>query len=207
MEETHDPGEDDGTPPRDADPAMDRVRRARLLYRLAHARTVQGRRQAQERWAREAYARVGESDAPHNGVRPSAPRRPRILVVDRAREIRDMLSAAFEADGYVVLTASDAGEALGLIAHVAPAVVLLELALPHLTNGMLVPALRERGIRAPVILLTDSPSARAWARQLGAAGYLGKPLEPAAVRAVVARALRRGPGSGFPTAQGVATPA
>jgi CheY-like chemotaxis protein len=57
-----------------------------------------------------------------------------VLVVEDDRDIRDSVSAVLEAEGYTVLTAGDGREALTVLEHGRPCVVLLDLMMPVM-NG------------------------------------------------------------------------
>ena len=87
--------------------------------------------------------------------------------------IRDIL----EEYGFSVVTAADGAEALRLVEEAEPEVVLLDVNMPVLDGEGFVAAVRERGLRVPIVIMTAGSSAKRWATQLGADAYLSKPFE------------------------------
>jgi two-component system response regulator PrrA len=75
------------------------------------------------------------------------------------------------------VTAANGSEALRLIEEAEPEVVLLDMNMPVLDGEGFVAAVRERGLRVPIVIMTAGSSAKRWATQLGADAYLSKPFE------------------------------
>ncbi len=109
---------------------------------------------------------------------------PTILVVDDDDLVRAMVAHVLERQGYRVLGAADGASALTLYVEEKPDLVVLDIAMPHM-SGMEVAARlremqREEGHRVPIIVLT------AYARSFFGAGgtsvnvdsYLTKPVLP-----------------------------
>jgi DNA-binding response OmpR family regulator len=48
-------------------------------------------------------------------------------------------------------------------------------------------AVRDRGVRLPIVVMTAAQDARRWAEEIGAQGYLAKPFEMPDLLAVVER--------------------
>jgi CheY-like chemotaxis protein len=100
-----------------------------------------------------------------------------------------------ESLGLNFVVAASGGEALGKIAACRPQVVLVDITLPDMDIDAfmqgLEPALRDSGIRPPVIGLTSSDSAeqRQILRQAGLADVVAKPLSPEAIDRVVRKHL------------------
>jgi two-component system OmpR family response regulator len=106
----------------------------------------------------------------------------RILVVEDDPISRQVLRDFLRAKGYDVIVAGDGREALDRFAADRPALVLLDVALPH-KNGFEVCWEIKRtavGRETPVLLMsavhTDTAHAGPHADGLGAAGYLVKPF-------------------------------
>lgn len=118
--------------------------------------------------------------------------RVRILIVDDEHSNRVVLSRLCEARGHTVLLAASAEEALALLPGESFALILLDLSLPGRTG---LEALGEikRASGAFVALATgrDDEDTRRDAELLGADAFLPKPVEPAALDAVLARAAAR----------------
>ena len=99
-----------------------------------------------------------------------------ILIVDDDPVVVSRLARGFIARGYHVETAFNGEEALRVIDRVRPLLVLLDTEMPVLDGWGFARALRARGLRLPLVLLTNDKAARSMAREVGAAGYLSKPL-------------------------------
>ncbi len=115
-----------------------------------------------------------------------------ILIVDDDAEGRALLhDQVFAPRGYRVLEAKDAPDALTLLSHERPDLMLVDLRLPGLSGHDLMFALRAQGYRGPVVAMgdRDSPRAATEALRLGATDYVTKPLREAEVLAAVERGL------------------
>jgi CheY-like chemotaxis protein len=100
-----------------------------------------------------------------------------ILVVDDDPAIRQTLADVLEMDGYAVAQAANGAEALTRIEHAPPGLVLLDMRMPIMDGWTFARALRERGLRLPVIVMTAAQNARTWAREIEADDFLAKPFE------------------------------
>ncbi|HEY5651543.1 MAG TPA: response regulator transcription factor, partial [Acidimicrobiia bacterium] len=118
--------------------------------------------------------------------------RRRLLIIDDEPELRAMLSAYLDAEGYAVFEASD-GE-IGLEAVVArqPDLVILDVGLPGLDGFEVLRRLR-RSSDVPVIMLTarDEEVDRVVGLTVGADDYVTKPFSPRELVARIAATLRR----------------
>jgi two-component system chemotaxis response regulator CheY len=110
-----------------------------------------------------------------------------ILVVDDDRTIREIIAETLELEGYLVEQAANGAEALAKIANKLPSLVLLDMRMPVLDGWGVARALRERGVRLPIVVLTAAHNARAWANEIGAIAYLAKPFEDTDLLATVER--------------------
>jgi EAL domain-containing protein (putative c-di-GMP-specific phosphodiesterase class I) len=109
------------------------------------------------------------------GLRGSAARH--VLVADDEPAIVEMIRDILEEYGFRVVTASNGSEALRLVEEAEPQVVLLDMNMPVLDGEGFIAAVRERGLRIPIVVMTAGSSAKRWAAQLGADAYLSKPFE------------------------------
>lgn len=103
--------------------------------------------------------------------------RHRVLVADDEPAIVEMIRDILEEYGFRVVTAANGAEALRLVEEAEPEVVLLDMNMPVLDGEGFVAAVRERGLRIPIVIMTAGSSAKRWAVELGAEGYLSKPFE------------------------------
>lgn len=100
-----------------------------------------------------------------------------VLVADDEPAIVEMIRDILEEYGFRVVTAANGAEALRLVEETQPEVVLLDMNMPVLDGEGFVAAVRERGLRIPIVIMTAGSSAKRWAAELGAEGYLSKPFE------------------------------
>ena len=117
-----------------------------------------------------------------------------ILVVDDDAPIRRMLDRTLAADGYIVEPAADGGQALAAVERSTPDLVVLDVGLPGLDGLAVCRRLREKGLAAPVLLLTarDAIADRVAGLDAGADDYLVKPFATDELLARVRALLRRG---------------
>jgi len=117
---------------------------------------------------------------------------PRILVVDDEPGVQESLRMLLKSDGDVAI-AGDVEAALREVAIATPDVVLLDLVMPGRSGLELLEELRERGVRAPVIVLTatNTVSAAVQAMKHGAADFVTKPFELEALRIKVRNLIEK----------------
>jgi CheY-like chemotaxis protein len=107
-----------------------------------------------------------------------------ILIIDDDPDILDVLAWTLEEAGYPVATVTSGREALQWIQAAAavgeaPALILLDLAMPGMSGPQVMAALRQRwGTEiSPIIVMSASQSANLHGRELGAAFTLTKPFD------------------------------
>lgn len=115
-----------------------------------------------------------------------------VLIVDDEAAIRRLLAATLRRAGYDPVEASNAREALSLLAIAGPAAVLLDLGLPDRDGLELIAPLRRDGT-IPVIILSarDAVQEKVDALDLGADDYVTKPFDTEELLARLRAALRR----------------
>jgi len=123
--------------------------------------------------------------------------RPRVLVVDDDKAVRESLRRSLEFNGYDVSLASDGAEALAGIAATDPDVVVMDVMMPRLDGLEATKALRKAGNDLPILVLTarDAVGDRVEGLDAGADDYLTKPFALqellARLRALLRRAVPR----------------
>ena len=121
--------------------------------------------------------------------------KPRVLVVDDDRAVRESLRRSLEFNGYDVVLAGDGAEALATIGAHQPDVVVMDVMMPRLDGIETTRALRAAGNDVPILVLTarDAVGDRVEGLDAGADDYLTKPfaLAGAAGPAACAAASRR----------------
>lgn len=117
----------------------------------------------------------------------------RLLVVDDEAGTRDLLTTFFTKKGFVVTTAADGLEALGLVEGADA--VLLDMMMPGLDGLEVLRRWRAQGAAVPVVLLTavTSTDAVVAAMQAGAQDYVTKPFSLPVLLARVQRLLEAPP--------------
>jgi DNA-binding response OmpR family regulator len=117
-----------------------------------------------------------------------------IMVAEGDSKLAQLMAQALERAGHAVDIASDGKEALAVLRHDARyALVILDVVLPTCDGLEVVKVLRDRQMRAPVLLLThDSVNERVIGLDLGADDCLTKPFSLPEFLAHV-RALLRPP--------------
>ncbi len=112
-----------------------------------------------------------------------------LLVVDDSATVRHMLSSVLTAAGWHVLLARDGRHALDTVAAQAVDLVITDLNMPEMDGIALIRELRGRPALAalPILVLTTDmdEATKLRARAAGASGWIGKPVDGAAIADIV----------------------
>jgi DNA-binding response OmpR family regulator len=116
-----------------------------------------------------------------------------ILVVEDEESIADLIRLYLERDGFRVVWRSDGRSGLAAVASERPRLVVLDLMLPGMDGFEVTRALRDKGGRVPVIVVTarEEEADRVLGLELGADDYVTKPFSPRELVARVKAVLRR----------------
>ena len=105
---------------------------------------------------------------------------PIVLVVDDEEMTRKLLRLMLERDGFVIVEAEDGLEALDIIKHEMPDVIIMDVMMPNMDGFSACQALRSKPETAeiPIILLSARAQAEAIRAGLsaGANRYMTKPI-------------------------------
>jgi len=111
-----------------------------------------------------------------------------VLICDDEPPLRELMRIALE-PGYVCVEAADGAEALELADRLCPNLVLLDLMLPGLSGYDVIALLRANVELAhiPIVVVSafTSEADRRGAYNAGAAAFVAKPFDPAALRTLV----------------------
>jgi CheY-like chemotaxis protein len=99
-----------------------------------------------------------------------------VLVVDDDTSILDTVTAILSGEGYDVVSAATGQEALDAVARKQPLLILLDMRMPIMDGWAVARALRAQGNSVPIVVMTAAESAKRWADEVGAEGYLAKPF-------------------------------
>ncbi|HYJ79894.1 MAG TPA: response regulator transcription factor [Longimicrobiaceae bacterium] len=117
----------------------------------------------------------------------------RILVVEDNANLAYGLRTSLELEGHEVSVAADGAEGLRAARATAPDLVILDLMLPEMDGYRVLKAMREEGMRVPVLILTarGAESDKVLGFRLGADDYVTKPFGLLELLARVGALLRR----------------
>jgi DNA-binding response OmpR family regulator len=125
-------------------------------------------------------------------------RRLRILVVDDAADIRNLVASHLKRFGHEVLLASDGEEALALAGEETPDLAIVDIMMPGMNGYKLTEALRAATdtVRMPIIILTARAGGadRSHAFRVGADAYIQKPFELQRLTETIATVVAAGDG-------------
>jgi len=124
----------------------------------------------------------------------------RVLLVEDDRMIAEAVRTALQQDGHAVDWIRDGASAAAALASSAFDVVLLDLGLPRCPGLEVLREARNRGVTAPVIIITarDDVQSRVAGLDSGADDYLVKPFDLDELAARMRSVMRRGAGRGDP---------
>jgi DNA-binding NtrC family response regulator len=146
------------------------VELADLLKAVDHA--TRGGPAAEASETREGNARGGPAS-------PDAASAGRVLIVDDDAEIRALLEELLDQHGYATRSAATAASAFWALLHEVPDVVLLDISMPGLSGVELIPAIRDVGRDARIIMVSGVSDVELAKRALtyGAFDYVTKPVD------------------------------
>ena len=139
------------------------------------------------------------------------PEKERILVVDDSLPTLEVLQRNLAGEGYQVLAASDAGQAIELLESTTVDLVITDLKMPKVSGLDLVRHVRDNLRDTEIMMITGYPSIEGavQAVKTGAEEYLPKPFTDEELISAVRRALDKLHIRKFgcaPSQQGVSTP-
>lgn len=118
----------------------------------------------------------------------------KILVVDDDESLRELLRMHLAAAGYEVSTAPDGISAGYLVLKNPPDLILSDINMPHMDGFEFVAALKSDSTlpNIPVIFLTSVEDGDHRGKELGAVGYLTKPVRADRLLELVAKHVTGG---------------
>ena len=121
----------------------------------------------------------------------------KVLIADDDLLVRTMLADLLAELGHRVVAAENGAQAVELCAREAPDLLILDFLMPRLSGLDALHALRERGVRTPVVLLTaiSDGSFRAVEGAEAVDVLLPKPVTRRSLERALARVMRNGLGA------------
>jgi CheY-like chemotaxis protein len=124
-----------------------------------------------------------------------------ILCVDDEEDIQEVVKLCLELDGgFIIDCCAGGAEALALLAHTKPDLILLDVMMPGMDGPATFAAMKARGLDVPVIFMTARVRGAEVSQYLdmGAAGVVPKPFDPVTlaseVRQLWSASLAKRPG-------------
>ena len=117
----------------------------------------------------------------------------RVLIVDDNRAIRRMVSDYLTVKGYEVVEAVDGIQGLEKALSSPVSAILLDVVMPGMDGFRLCQLLRDREVKAPIIMLTEKQSLedKVTGFSAGADDYIGKPFSPVELELRIQALIRR----------------
>jgi signal transduction histidine kinase/DNA-binding response OmpR family regulator len=137
---------------------------------------------------------MGESQISQPSPAPTTADPPAcVLIVDDERANRELLKVMLAPEGFLLLTASSGEEALAIVAHQAPDLILLDVMMPGMDGYTVAGKIKSdpATTSVPVIMITaiDDHNARMLGLSAGAEDFLTKPVDRAELRVRVKNLL------------------
>jgi signal transduction histidine kinase/DNA-binding response OmpR family regulator/ligand-binding sensor domain-containing protein/protocatechuate 3,4-dioxygenase beta subunit len=133
--------------------------------------------EAQDLSSQTKFLTKSEAVKPGSASKPD-PRLPTVLVIDDDPSARDLMQRSLAKDGFRVEVASDGQGGLALARELKPAVITLDVMMPHMDGWSVLNALKADATTAniPVIMLTMVDE-KQMGFALGAVDYFTKPID------------------------------
>jgi DNA-binding NtrC family response regulator len=105
--------------------------------------------------------------------------KPKVLIIDDEKSIRDIFTLLLEEKGYAVEAAETGKDGIARARAFRPDAVLLDMNLPDLSGMEAIPRIKEAGPGAEIVIITAFGTIRnaVEATKLGAYAYLEKPVD------------------------------
>ncbi len=101
-----------------------------------------------------------------------------VLVIEDDPDMRSLLVLMLEDRGHHVLAAADGREGLDVLDRESPDLILLDMKMPVMDGWEFARRYRETHTElSPIVVMTAAEDPRRRAEEIGAAGWLGKPVE------------------------------
>lgn len=114
-----------------------------------------------------------------------------ILVIEDDPDQRKLMERTLATSGHRILTASDGQTGVETALAIQPKLIILDVMMPRMNGYQAARALKQNPTTAaiPILIVTtkQEPADEFWASQVGADGFLTKPVDIAALLQAVTR--------------------
>ncbi len=114
-----------------------------------------------------------------------------ILVTDDSLFQRNIIKSVLSGEGHSIIEAGNGREALISAIENEPSLILLDLLMPDMDGFKFLKHIREKKISIPVVVLTSDiqDTTKEMCMELGAAGFVNKPVEKEKLIPVINRVI------------------
>jgi DNA-binding NtrC family response regulator len=118
----------------------------------------------------------------------------KIMVIDDEGIVLESCRRVLEPEGYELMLARSADEALAVVDVEMPSLILLDLKMPVHDGIYFMKTLKERGVDVPVVVMTGYSTVETMqeADEMGASRFLPKPFTPDELIETVRQVLKKG---------------
>jgi DNA-binding response OmpR family regulator len=115
-----------------------------------------------------------------------------VVIFEDSLAVRELLQFFFKKQGFETHAYEDGTDAVARVRAHSPQLIMMDLVMPGLYGLESCAAIRSKGIKTPIVVLSVKADAqnRARAMAAGADAYLVKPFKPADIAAAIEPLLR-----------------
>lgn len=115
----------------------------------------------------------------------------KVLIADDSFLARQLFIKVLKGKGYEVIEAINGKDAMEKILTQSPDCLLLDLLMPEMDGFAVLKALREENLSIPVIVVSADiqETSRAKCHELGAVGFLNKPIKDDGILTTIQKAI------------------
>jgi twitching motility two-component system response regulator PilH len=115
----------------------------------------------------------------------------KVLIADDSFLARQLFIKALKGEGYEVIEAINGQDTMEKVLTQSPDCLLLDLLMPEMDGFAVLKALREEDLSIPVIVVSADvqETSRAKCYELGAVGFLNKPIKKDGILSAIQKAI------------------
>ena len=115
----------------------------------------------------------------------------KVLIADDSFLARQLFIKALQGEGYEVIEAINGQDTMEKVLTQSPDCLLLDLLMPEMDGFAVLKALREENLSIPVIVVSADvqETSRAKCHELGAVGFLNKPIKKDGILSAIQKVI------------------